>query len=100
MAPGRPSGCTDVPNDVAALDFITGINRKVEQVSVPRLQAESMVNREEIAVITLIASTGHGAGCGGKDGLASFSRNVEPGMIVSPAGERVATPPRREESQP
>ena len=58
------------------------LHRVVEQVPVARLQAETVVDDDEIAVAALIAGVRDGAGRRGVHRLAAFARDVEAGMEV------------------
>src|SRR5687767_27403 len=70
MVPGGAPRGADLSDDVASLDFGSWFDKELQQVPVPSLQAEPVIDHDEIAVRALISHLADRARRGGVDGLS------------------------------
>src|SRR5215218_2154138 len=89
----RAAGAADTADDVAALHLRAGLDLGLEEVAVAGLQAEAVVDGDEITVAVLPARLPHGAGGGGVDRLTLLAGDVQARMKVGFAGYRVLSRP-------
>ena len=89
MRPRRPAGGTDVTDDVTALDRRALPDRELGEVAVPRHQAESVVDDDEVAVVAARRRQLDLAGRRREDRCSFFGRNIEPRVKISIACERI-----------
>src|SRR5579864_1654123 len=91
MRAGGTSGRADIANDIATLDGLAGLYAEFAQMAVPRQQAESVVEDDEVAVISGVGRGFDRAVRRRVDGLPLFGRDVESLVKARLPGERVAS---------
>src|SRR5215831_7745013 len=77
---GRTSGVPDVADHVAAIDPGALLDRVVEQMPITGLQAETMVEDNQVSIAALIAHMRDGSRRRRKDRLPAFTGDIKPGM--------------------
>src|SRR5438132_5774458 len=82
MIAGRPAGVADVPDNVAALYLGALLDAVVEQMAVACLEAEAVVEDDQVAIAALETGVRHGARSGGVDRLSALAGDVEPGVEI------------------
>src|SRR5687768_4895975 len=80
---------TDIADDVATLDSAARPHRELREVAVSRDQPESVIDDHEIAVIAARRRQLNLAGCRRHDGRSSVCGDVETGMEIAVARERI-----------
>src|SRR5215831_15105406 len=99
MRAGRAASRSDVADDIASAHRLSGLHREAAQVAIPRRQAKTMADLNQVAVIASVRGRLDGSIRCRVDGITFLRRDVDP--LVKPwfAGERIA-PPAESPGQP
>src|SRR6185295_725075 len=88
---GGAAGGTDVAEDVAALDALSGTDREVRQVAVACRVAVAVRDIDDVAVAVGPFGLDHDSVGGGADGLADRGGDVDRVVLAGLTGERIGT---------
>src|SRR5262245_40819745 len=86
---GRAAGASELADQLTALHMVAGVDHECGEVTVAGLEPEPVVEDDQVAVATGVARLRHNT-CGSRvNRLALLAGDIEAGMVVGVAGQRV-----------
>src|SRR5688572_2842679 len=92
VGPGRPAGCADAADDIAAVHARSLLHLEAGEMAVASLESEAMIDDDQVAVCTLIAGVRDAAGGRRIHRLTLVADNVEARIEVGGTVHRIPSP--------